>query len=217
MNEQNMTMKLLNNKISCIFSSRSIICVIHIFFLNSCVSPTYPVTTHQGTYHPHPVNTHTISNPVVPFVAGAAAIGAIAYYGKKKHDDRKKSRVKSKPIVKRHIPYQESAYPSKRSVRSHPVTYRDRSSNYRVRDNSSNRSSRYVNRNQPPVLTRNSNRSNQRSTRTRDARRQRTISTTREQLIRERDSRTKDSFKNKLEDKKRDKILARDARRKKQS
>jgi len=184
-------MNQLKHKILHIFSPRSIISVICISFLNSCVSPTYPVNTHQGNYNPQPKGVHTASNPTIPIIAGAAAIGAIAYYGKKKHDDRKKSYVKPKPkpTVKPHYQARPTKYISHTS---RPVVLKPNKSIYHsTNKHSVSRNIRHNHLTKPTSKGRHiervsSNRNLNRNTiqRTQSARRQQIIESTREQLQR---------------------------------
>ena len=138
-------MNQLKHKFLHIFSLRNVIYFLCLSVLNSCVSPSYP----NNTYNPQPKH-DTVSNPTIPILAGAAAIGAIAYYGKKKHDDRKKTYVKPKPkhIVKRNQSYQShpTKYVSTRSSRS--VIKPNRSTYHSKNQHSATNSSRIKSKNQ---------------------------------------------------------------------
>jgi len=176
------TMNQHNNKFSQFFSPRNIISVICISLLNSCVSPTYPVSTH----YTQPTRTTHTSNLALPILAGAATIGAIAY-GKKKHDNHRKRRLKTKHDIKQSY----NAYPYKSSFHSKPVvkkpnrsTYRSKNTRVSTRNASNKRVAKPIKTKQLQSDTnrttiRHAERSNQRSN---NLSRQQIIERTREQL-----------------------------------
>ncbi len=80
------------------FNLRTISAAICVSLVSSCAYETYPVSSyHNGSPYGTPYgtpyeapygNTHTVSDPTIPLILGASAVGALAYYSKKNHDDR---------------------------------------------------------------------------------------------------------------------------------
>jgi len=118
---QNIHMKTTTHKIYSIFSIRNIAFITLASFLSSCATHTYPAT-HQGTPYNENHSQH-VSDPTIPIIAGVATVGAIAYYANKKHDDRKKSRIRRKPIKKHYTPSRHhNTYASHRANNPRPKT-----------------------------------------------------------------------------------------------
>jgi len=66
-------------------SIRALSAMLCISLINSCAYETYPISTSSSFPYKSP---NQISDPTIPLVVGATAIGALAYYGKKKNDRR---------------------------------------------------------------------------------------------------------------------------------
>lgn len=78
------------------FNLRIISAVICTTLVSSCAYESYPVNhspyTHGNHYNHGPYgSSRTVSDPTIPLILGASAIGAIAYFGKKNHDKRNRS------------------------------------------------------------------------------------------------------------------------------
>ena len=180
-----MNMKKLNTKISKIFSIRAIVSLICMSLMTSCVTSTYPINTRQhASYHSQ---TNTVSDPTVPLLLGAAALGTIAYYGKKKYDDYQKPRIKHKPIRTKPIPprpikkqytaHRANTYNPEHNINRHAVKSKSAKPKPHYRPNSSNNNRRATS------IRQNRNVNNQRnSTRNPQNTRRQTIERTREQL-----------------------------------
>ncbi len=81
------------------FNLRTISAAICVSLVSSCAYESYPVNSSYGSsgspYTPYsnaPYRSNsTVSDPTIPLILGASAIGAIAYFGKKNHDSRHRS------------------------------------------------------------------------------------------------------------------------------
>ena len=193
-----MNMKKNIHKIHSIFSIRNITFIILTSFLTSCVSPTYPVSTNHNSPHNQ---SYPVADPAVATIAGVATVGAIAYYVNKKHDDRRRHRVKHKPapvkvikpVKSRYKPhrvasssgpqvtkpiknsYNRSTYPARPIVKYAQTRYHDNVRRQRATQDARNKliQKRYNQRNN--TTSRNSTRNSQNT-------RRQTIERTREQL-----------------------------------
>lgn len=133
------------------FNLRTISAAICVSLVSSCAYDAYPVNSSYGGHSPYggsPYgNTRTVSDPTIPLILGASAIGAIAYYGKKKHDRRHRSNHYYHRDHRNHGHYNHSRYRSNgySTYRNHNVnhnSYRDNhSSSYHRSNHSSHRNS----------------------------------------------------------------------------
>jgi len=77
------------------FNLRTISAAICVSLVSSCAYESYPMNSSYGgggsPYGTPYGNSRTVSDPTVPLILGASAIGAIAYFGKKSHDRRHSS------------------------------------------------------------------------------------------------------------------------------
>ena len=114
-----------------------------ISLVSSCAYESYPVNSSYGGGTPYSPygdgipygNSRTVSDPTIPLILGASAIGAIAYYGKKKHDRRHDSNHYSHRNHYDHYSFRSNNY---RNHRNNNVCYNNNSYNHHRNNYASN-------------------------------------------------------------------------------
>jgi hypothetical protein len=130
------------------FNLRTISAAICISLVSSCAYESYPVSSSYGSsgnsYTPYSNgpyrNNSTVSDPTIPLILGATAIGAIAYYGKKNSDRRHRSDHYSHRNHYNSGRYSNNNHSQHRNRHSSHRNHNEHYNNHRSRRHSDNRS-----------------------------------------------------------------------------